>query len=74
MNPYRIPSADLISRIALDEQIPPMPSKTPRLDYIEKHGWESFWQAVDNGLFDNKPATTLCQGGLSTAPMGVFLA
>lgn len=74
MNPYRMPSADLMSRVALNEQIPPMPSKTPRLDYIEKHGWESFWQAVDNRLFDDKPAATLRQSGLQMAPMNVVMA
>lgn len=74
MNPYRMPSADLTSRIALDVQVPPMPSKTPRLDYIEKHGWESFWFAVSNGVFDAKPAVSLCKGGISMAPMGVPFA
>lgn len=74
MNPYRVPSAAMMSRIERDAQIPPMPSKTPRLDYIEKHGWESFWNAVGNGVFDDKPTTAQRRNGLSTAPMGVFLA
>jgi hypothetical protein len=66
MNPYRVPCADLASRVASNEQIPPLPSKTPRLDYIDSFGWESFWKAVDNGQFDARP--------LAMAPMGVPFA
>lgn len=66
MNPYRVPSPDLVSRLALDEHIPPMPSKTPRLDHIDVFGWDPFWKAASNGQFDAKP--------LSVAPMGVYLA
>ena len=70
MNPYRIPSVDLTSRVAIDEQIPMLPSATPRLDHIDMFGWNSFWNAVHDGHFDSKPAIA---NGLAMAPMGVHL-